>query len=228
MDIKKISKRIAITIVSIISLLSISFGLFCLYYMWLGYNVEMNTIKDDLNDISNVSVVNIWGHDDLTLEEVTARVRIKDKDEMVLYGLSDDVFNYPDSVIVKEIGGFSFQVFYSTNSIGSSIDIGKKGPFRNLFPFEFSDAEEVIKRHDDILAVIKSWPVFPELRHHFSPDGEELFIALLPVKSHDRDPIYELLGIEELFEFSKKLPWDNRENKINTGNSEKKNAETLN
>ncbi|MCP4157317.1 MAG: hypothetical protein GY757_56930, partial [bacterium] len=130
-------------------------------------------------------------------------------------------FNYPDSVTVKEIGGFSFKIFYSPNSIGSSINIGKKGPFRNLFPFEFSNAEEVIRRYDDILAVIKSWPLFPKLHHYFSPDGEELFIALLPVKSRDRDPIYELLGIEDLHEFSKKLPWDNRQNTINTGHSGK-------
>ena len=101
-----------------------------LVYMKFFYFREMNSIKDELNEIEGVDVVDIWGHEDITLEEVTARLRVKGKGEIVMYGLSKDVFSYPTRVPITEIGGYSFTTYTCTGfiGIGSSIDIGKNTP----------------------------------------------------------------------------------------------------
>jgi hypothetical protein len=177
-------------------------------YLRLTYYDELKSIKKKLNAIPNVSVVNIWGYDDITLEEVTARLQIKDKGEIVLYGLSNDVYNYPDSVIISEIGGYSFKVFYQTGGFGFDIDIGKEGHLGKFFPFELRNEEELIRRYDDILKIIRSWPIFPELYHLYSDGGEEFFLAVIPQQQQDRDPIYNLSGVGALAEFARTLPWD--------------------
>lgn len=175
-----------------------------------GYYVEMNEIKGKLNRIQNVSVLDIWGHDDITLEEVTARLSIKDKGEMVLYGLSQDVKDYPDRIPISEIGGLSF-VLFRTNSVDFSLDIGQEGPFSQSFPFVLANEEEVVGRYDDILAVIHSWPSWPKL-HHIHPDnGEEIFLSVIPKKTKDQDPIYTPYGVESLFKFKDRLPWGRKE-----------------
>jgi hypothetical protein len=184
--------------------------IFCILGYWrLSYYDELNSIKNRLNAINNVSVVNIWGHHDITLEEVTARLRVEGKGEIVLYGLSNDVYNYPVSVPISEIGGYSFRVFYDGGSgFGSSIDIGREGAFGEFFPFNFPDEQEVIHRYDEILKVVTSWPVFPELKHFYSKSGEEIFLAVIPQKNPDIDPIYLLYGVDDVIKFAKSLPWE--------------------
>jgi hypothetical protein len=54
-------------------------------WMRWGYYDELNQIKNDLNKIKGVNVINIWGHDDITLEEISARIRIENKGEIVLH-----------------------------------------------------------------------------------------------------------------------------------------------
>lgn len=89
-------------------------------YAFFIYECEMNQIKDDLNEIEDVQVLGIWGHEDITLEEISARLQIKGKGEIVLYGLSADVFNYPKNVNITEIGGFSFTSFSCNGGIGGN------------------------------------------------------------------------------------------------------------
>ena len=59
-----------------------------------------------------------------------------------------------------------------------------------------------------ILSIVAILPINP---HDFSPYlriGEEIFLAIAPIKKADADPIYDLVGIEKAFEFAKTLPWD--------------------
>ena len=95
-------RKLAVILISIIA------TIFALYYGYqLYYDRELRQLKNELNKIENVEVKNIWGHQDFTLEEISARIFIKSKGEIVLNGLSKDVFKYPDKEI-SEIGGLSF------------------------------------------------------------------------------------------------------------------------
>lgn len=117
-----------------ITIFIISYFVYSEYF----YNREITKIEKALNSIESVEILNIWGHKDISLEEVSARIRIKDKGEVVLYGLSKDVFNYPYHVPIREIGGYTFTTFSCNGGIGSHIDIGTQGELFHFFNKEFN------------------------------------------------------------------------------------------
>ena len=70
-------------------------------YKYFVYEHEIHQIENRLNEIENTEVVNIWGNKDVTLEDISVRLRIKDKGELVLPGISQDNFNYPKKSYFK-------------------------------------------------------------------------------------------------------------------------------
>ena len=93
-----------------ITLLSLFVILFFLVFLHIEYShsIQLRNMKNKLNNIPNVEVIDIWGHKDITLEEITARLRVCDTNEIVMANLSKDVFNYPEDVFINEINGYSF------------------------------------------------------------------------------------------------------------------------
>jgi len=194
--------------ISVIGLLGCFIGALFAYHQFF-YLGEMNEIEDELNQIENVEVLGIWGHEDLTLEEVSARLKIKDKGEIVLYGLSEDSFDYPKSVPIIEIGGYSFTWFSCNGGIGPSFGIGTDDVFGNLTDKEFHSVKSVVDDYDYIIDLIESLKMAPEL-NHFETTNSERYLLVSSENSEDQDPIYNLIGIESGFEFAKTLKW-NRE-----------------
>ena len=174
------------------------------------YNLELRQIKNELNEIENVEVKNIWGQEDLTLEEVSARIYIKNKGEIVLNNLSKDVYDYPNRIVISEIGGLSFTHFSCVNSIGigSSIDVGKNSNLGKLIEKEFKTVRDVIENYDLILKTLKNLKQKPELNYFESKNKEE-YLIIQKVKSKDKDPINNLVGVDNAFEYAKKLKWKN-------------------
>lgn len=168
----------------------------------------MNQIKKDLNKIENVEVLEIWGHEDITLEEISTRLRIKDKGEIVLYGLSKDAFNYPKNIQITEIGGYSFTTFSCNGEIGSNINIGNESELFLLINKEFKTVKDVVENYDLILEKIKNLKKSPEI-NYFESQNSENYILVHNKKSVDQDPIFNLVGIESLFDYAKTLTWNN-------------------
>lgn len=125
-------------------------------YSEFFYEREMNQIKEKLNQIKQVEVLDIWGHQDLTLEEVTARLKVQNKGEIVLYGLSKDAFDYPESIPIVEIGGYSFTQFYCHGGMSFNLNIGTKSNLYALFNQELKNVQEVIENYDYILDQVKT------------------------------------------------------------------------
>ena len=67
-----------------------------------------------LKKIPNVKVVDIWGNEDLDLEEIGARLIVNDTNEIVLYYLSKDVFDYPRTVYINEINSQTYGITQGT------------------------------------------------------------------------------------------------------------------
>ncbi|MCB9338906.1 MAG: hypothetical protein H6577_12325 [Lewinellaceae bacterium] len=204
----KTGKRTAISLGILIGIIALPI----LIYK-VNYHGELRKIKRELNSIEGASVLNIWGHDDIELEEIAARIKIEGKGTIVLGSLSEDVFNYPKHVYVQEINGKSFQCFscYETLGIGGSIDIGTEGYLAAEINKEFKSPREVIENFGLIEKVIDSLPILQNLRHFVSESGNgEEFIGVIEGKSIDQDPIFNLAVIEGKFEFAKSLNWKNK------------------
>lgn len=172
------------------------------------YYNELNNIKKDLNEIENVEVLNIWGHEDVTLEEISARLEIKDKGEIVLNGLSKDSFDYPKSIPITEIGGYSFSVFTCSGGVGHSINIGSESEFFSKLNREYHSVKDIVENYDLIFKLVDSLKISPEI-NHFDTGNSEHYILVEKKKSIDRDPIFNLFGAQKLFEFAEQLKWNN-------------------
>ena len=181
-------------------------------YYYANYEKELRAIKKSLNSIEGIEVVNIWGHKDIDLEEISARIKVKDKGEIVLFGLSKDIYQYPKHVYLSEIGGMSFSTFTCSGSIGigSTIDIGTNSRMGRHMISAFNSPEEVFHNYDTILAVIQRLKDSSELGH-FVERGFEEFNFVIDSKNEDTDPIFTLINAAGAFEFAKKLNWVNAE-----------------
>jgi len=78
-------------------------------YLW-NYYGELRIVKAELNDLENVEVVSITGHHDITLEEITAHINIKNKGDLIIYGLKPNYqFEYKKSITLVQIGNYNFK-----------------------------------------------------------------------------------------------------------------------
>ena len=170
---------------------------------------ELKSIEKKLSNIENVDVVNIWGHDDITIEEISARVRLKDKGEIVLCNLSDDVKNYPEDVYILEIDGFSFDIFYDKNGSGTTyLNLGTYSDFYERFGIKFFNEKDVIDNYDLIVTYLNTLKHLPNVNHFKDElNREEHFVLVKNSKQRDIDPIYNLLNLDEKIEIAKRLNW---------------------
>jgi len=199
----RILKRVLISIGGLLGCLIIAF----IVYEKVFYEREMNQIKKELNKLENVEIVAIWGHRDITLEEITARLRIKNKGEIVLYDLNPFLFTDPHRVSIFEIGGYSFTWFSCNGGIGSGIDIGTQGELGHLINKEFKTVKDVLDNYDLIVETIKSLKMSPEI-NHFETENSESYLLIHNEKNLDKDPIFNLVGIENMFDYAKTLKWN--------------------
>ena len=137
--------------------MSIIFGLFALFFIYIFfYYLESWQIRASLNSVKGVKVIQVWGNEDETLEEIEARVIINDSVEMVLGELSKDVYNYPEDVYIYEINGKSFG--------GYRVNIGTKSLLYNKLKITFNNPQDVVKNYDKIIMTLDS---FPELQRSY-------------------------------------------------------------
>lgn len=177
-------------------------------YETVFYKVELFKIKYKLSNINDVEVLKIWGHDDITLEEIAARILIKNKGQIVLNNLSNDVKNYPKDVFVSEINGYSFDTFYDGGTRFSSyMNIGKNSDFWRKTKIEFNDENDIVQNFDSIFKYIQGLKKSPEI-NKIQDEENPYFLLIKAEKSNDVDPIYELYNVESRIEFAKKLNWN--------------------
>ena len=171
------------------------------------YEREMNRIKDKLNKLDNVEVVNIWGHEDLTLEHVTARIRIKDKGEIVLENLNSGDCRYPQSVDITEIGGYSFTSMWHDGGMGWGIDVGTESHLGRLIGKKFKTPKDVLDNYDVILTFIENLKISPEI-NHFETKDDEWYLLIENKKSTDQDKLLHGLDLYNKREFPNTLKWN--------------------
>lgn len=200
-------KKIFVFILLFIGLIAISI----LAYNFFYYK-ELREIRDELQKIKNVEVINIWGSDDITLEEISARIKINNKYEIVLGGLSKDVYNYPETIYISEINGYSFTNYDCSGviGIGNSIDIGSKTEIGKKIGVEFNSPTDIVSNIELISNFIDNLKKSPEL-NYFQTGNNESYILVEKKKTEDNDPLLVLENIEDKsFEFAKKLKWKNK------------------
>ncbi|MFK8103962.1 MAG: hypothetical protein AB8G15_15625 [Saprospiraceae bacterium] len=185
------------------------------YLLWLNrdYYDELTEIQQKLNEVEGAKVLNIWGHDAETLEEISARIQIKDKGTIVLKNLSKDQFSYPNKVLVLEFGGKFFKYYACCDSIsvGSSLDLGTNSFLAKKINKTFLSPKAVIENFDYLKPIIDSIPIFPAMEYFISPDRKcEYYLSAIDHQSEDTDAIFNLTGQGKEMEFARSLPWKSK------------------
>jgi hypothetical protein len=168
-----------------------------------SYNREKNQIRDELNMLENVEVLNIWANE----KDIWARLRINEDGEIGLSRLNNVSTLYPNHVPISAIGGYSFICFYGKGGFSYTIDIGIQGLFGHLFGIEFKTVKEVIDNYDIIFETFNNLKISPEI-NYFETETSEWYLLIHRENSEDQNSIFNLLGNRGLHDYSKNLKWN--------------------
>jgi len=178
-----------------------------------GYFKEFNAIREELEKIPNIEVLEMNYYEDKDIPflpevcRISANVRIHGKGEMLFHYLTKESFEETQSLNIVSVNGHAFRyrgkgykgVYKAATGekvrsefAGGSILVGKQGDFANLFPFEISNVQTAIEKFDDIAKVIESWPETPEPPAAFTAaDGSDYFYWVAPKGTYESDSAWQ-------------------------------------
>ena len=175
--------------------------LFWLWYTFVGpgYWAELNDVKTELASIPGVEIKDLGFNEDITLEDISAEIYLKDKGSLYLFGLTRESFKEPKSLGLGKIGDFDIrftgkQFIEVTNEEGEresiksdvagyGINIIGSGVFSGMFPFEIKNVQDLVKRYDGILDVISQWPDVDHKKNIKDDKGNEYNYYTLKIEN---------------------------------------------
>jgi hypothetical protein len=150
-----------------------------LTWWYCGYYAELNYVKRILLHMRGVELVQAWGNEDVTLEDIGAHIKVRNKGDMTFFQLSRQSFNTGDRIIIGSIGGLEprskghgyFGVYQTSTGeptkseyFGSSIQLNRDSHFAKEFPFKIQTVQDAIGHYDDIYRIINEWPRCPKYK----------------------------------------------------------------
>ena len=158
-----------------------------------------------LTRIPNVEVIDIWGNKDTYLEEISARIKVNDKHEIVLHNLSKDVFKYPNIVYISELNGCHFYP-YKAGQIITFLNIGTDGDISKHLGLTFHSPKDIVENIDSISNFFESLKKYPEINYICNTATKtEMYLHILDKKSSDSIPFFS--NYDERYNFVKNLDW---------------------
>lgn len=188
---------------ALISLASFIFMFFLLSP--IIYQIQIWHMTFKLTRIPNVEVIDIWGNKDTYLEEISARIKVNDKHEIVLNNLSKDVFKYPNIVYISELNGCHFYP-YKAGQIITFLNIGTDGDISKHLGLTFHSPKDIVENIDSISNFFESLKKYPEINYICNTATKtEMYLHILDKKSSDSIPFFS--NYDERYNFAKNLDW---------------------
>lgn len=169
------------------------------------YQIQTWHMTFKLTRIPNVEVIDIWGNKDTYLEEISARIKVNDKHEIVLHNLSKDVFKYPNIVYISELNGCHFYP-YKAGQIITFLNIGTDGDISKHLGLTFHSPKDIVENIDSISNFFESLKKYPEINYICDTATKtEMYLHILDKKSSDSIPFFS--NYDERYNFAKNLDW---------------------
>ena len=193
MSVPLIVKKLSLSVATLVIFLGIPAAWVWYTFAGPGYYAEFNDIKAALNSIPDVALIDAWGNEDLTFEDIGAEIRVKNKGTITFFALTRNSFKSTPVICLQSIGPYQFEyggtgyvgvVKTATREpvqsefFGSAIDIGSDGEFAQFFPFQIKLVRDVIGRYDDICAILETWPIAPERRCFRDKKGTDYYYSI--------------------------------------------------
>lgn len=139
-------------------------------YFW-----DRDAVESRLNSIDSISNVVVQGHDDVTYEVHGASFCLKDRpDTQIAIAISSArSLTNTGHLRLSSIGPWQFGIhghgFVGVVNIktgeevksefyAGSIDIGPKGRFGHLMPFEITSVDDLAANYDELVEFFANWP----------------------------------------------------------------------
>ncbi len=167
----------------------------CSYWTWYsiagpGRYAELEFVSSALEEIPGVEVIETGGHEDLSFENIWAKVQVSGRGTVTFRNLDYDSFQEGDSLVLDSIGSFEM-IVEGEGEVGvyrqdtgaavrsrfaaGSIDIAPGKAFARFFPFECRKVLDVIVQYDEICEVLGSWPLQPAYSHFRDEQGTDYY-----------------------------------------------------
>jgi hypothetical protein len=144
----------------------------CQIYDWFRYR-ELRAVRDSLEAIDGVVSVEAGGNEDVTLEDIWAKIRLRTGGELWLFQLTSRSFSGTSPVVVGKAGDL-FPKFSAHRSWGIAAEFGGGGLFAGQLSRPILNAGEAVARYEEISAALQSWPRCPEFATLADPNGGEV------------------------------------------------------
>jgi hypothetical protein len=149
---------------------------------------EYNGVLAQLRQIPGIRIVSTGGHQDITFEDIHATIEIEGKGLLRFSNLERASFSRAASLQLKQIGDYHPSVVgyghwgvvkTATNEpvksifFGGSLDVEPSSAFAKLFGRRFVTVQDAVLGFDELLAVVRAWPVCPQSAALSGADGSE-------------------------------------------------------
>ncbi len=147
-------------------------GFFTGFWGPLRYR-ELNQIRARFEEMPGVTVVDAWGNEDITFEDIGVTVELAGKGRISFTGLTLASFERDGDIYlnVQQVGPHFFA--YCTASVsedgtlelsshGARLYLGTTGDFGSHLPFVAHRVQDVIENADALIAALDRWPKYPD------------------------------------------------------------------
>ncbi len=145
---------------------------------------DANVIKSTLEETEGVDVVDVWGNEDVTLEDIYAVITVRGKGPVTILALTPESIKEAKHFRIAHIGEWELDVlrldeFGAVEASWSDIDIGREGNFARFLNFKLNSVEDLVQRYDEVLSLIESLPELPERISFSTEEGKQLRLGVI-------------------------------------------------
>ena len=154
-----------------------------------GYWAEFKDVKQQLESIPGIEIKHLGYNEDITLEDISAEIYVRDKGIIRLYSLTRDSFKEPKAIGFGAIGNFDIRFVgkhfidvtneqgkresIKHNVSGFAINLIGDGAFAKMFPFEIKNIQGLVNKYDEVEDVISQWPNADNKKYLEDENGNE-------------------------------------------------------
>jgi hypothetical protein len=149
-----------------------------------GARLDVNEIESALMRVEGIEILDIWGNEDVTLQDVYVVIYVTGKGTVTVLGVTPKSVTETGHVRIAQIGNWEPDVLCLSESgdIVSSwndIDLGRDANLAGIIGPELESIQDLVVRYDEVLSSIEKLPEIPQRTSVRLDDGRTLQVGLI-------------------------------------------------
>jgi hypothetical protein len=137
------------------------------------YYAGYNTVKDRLKKIEGIKVLELWGNEDVTLEDIYATIVLSNGDTLYFHNLLSSAFDSTKYIWLSRINEWEF---HSTGCYGNvDYEIGFPAHYKAFRELNLKSVQEIIINIDTIKKIVNTIATHPKFDTMVNIDGDTFY-----------------------------------------------------